>query len=180
MKFDVRRERESFEVGQVIHSLTLTSSTSQLQVWDTGGQERYHAVTRSYYHKADAIILVYDINRAETFNSVPYWLGEVNRYAKADVHCLLVGNKSDLVVQDEWERQVTMKEGRRFAQKNGMQFFESTATNQDNIHDLFLQLAKMLLDKEKEATATREINTIAIVRDNPPKKRGKKCCEKFT
>ena len=33
----------------------------KLQIWDTCGQERFKALTRSYYRNAQAIVIVYDI-----------------------------------------------------------------------------------------------------------------------
>ena len=42
----------------------------KVQVWDTAGQERYRAVTTAYYRDAVGAVVVYDITKEETFNSV--------------------------------------------------------------------------------------------------------------
>jgi small GTP-binding protein len=35
----------------------------KLQIWDTAGQDRYRAVTRSYYRGAAGALIVYDITK---------------------------------------------------------------------------------------------------------------------
>ena len=38
----------------------------KLQIWDTAGQDRYRAVTRSYYRGAAGALIVYDITKYVT------------------------------------------------------------------------------------------------------------------
>jgi small GTP-binding protein len=47
------------------------------QIWDTAGQERFRAVTSAYYRGAVGALLVYDITRRTTFDSVTRWLDEL-------------------------------------------------------------------------------------------------------
>lgn len=66
----------------------------KIQLWDTGtltltiprtlflslliaGQERYRAVTRQYYRGAFGAIVVYDITRRDSFESVKRWLDDL-------------------------------------------------------------------------------------------------------
>lgn len=48
------------------------------QIWDTAGQERFRAVTSAYYRGAFGALVVYDISRRSTFESVGRWLEELN------------------------------------------------------------------------------------------------------
>lgn len=48
------------------------------QIWDTAGQERFRAVTSAYYRGAVGALLVYDISRRLTFDSVGRWLNELH------------------------------------------------------------------------------------------------------
>uniref|UniRef100_A0A7N0UIF4 Uncharacterized protein n=1 Tax=Kalanchoe fedtschenkoi TaxID=63787 RepID=A0A7N0UIF4_KALFE len=48
------------------------------QIWDTAGQERFRAVTSAYYRGAVGALVVYDITRRTTFESVKRWLDELN------------------------------------------------------------------------------------------------------
>ena len=65
--------------------------TLQLQIWDTAGQERFRSITQSYYHSADALVLVFDVTSTESFNALPSWLKEVEQYASPKVISVLVG-----------------------------------------------------------------------------------------
>lgn len=47
------------------------------QIWDTAGQERFRAVTSAYYRGAVGALIVYDITRTTTFDSVKRWLDEL-------------------------------------------------------------------------------------------------------
>ena len=40
------------------------------QIYDTAGQERYHSIVESYYRKANAVLLVYDISVKESFEKI--------------------------------------------------------------------------------------------------------------
>ncbi|XP_047943231.1 ras-related protein RABA5b-like [Salvia hispanica] len=48
------------------------------QVWDTAGQERFRAVTSAYYRGAVGALVVYDITRRITPDSIRRWLDELN------------------------------------------------------------------------------------------------------
>ena len=39
----------------------------RVQFWDTAGQEKYKAITRTYYRIAHGIVMVYDITKRSTF-----------------------------------------------------------------------------------------------------------------
>ena len=47
------------------------------QIWDTAGQERFRAVTSAYYRGAVGALIVYDISRRSTFDSIARWLDEL-------------------------------------------------------------------------------------------------------
>lgn len=47
------------------------------QIWDTAGQERFRAVTSAYYRGAVGALVVYDISRRSTFDSIKRWLEEL-------------------------------------------------------------------------------------------------------
>ena len=66
------------------------------QIWDTAGQERYRAITSAYYRGAVGALLVFDITKDLTFQSVERWLQELRDHADQNIVIMLVGNKTDL------------------------------------------------------------------------------------
>lgn len=59
------------------------------QVWDTAGQERFRAVTSAYYRGAVGALIVYDISRKTTFESIKRWLEELNGKFALSLSCAI-------------------------------------------------------------------------------------------
>ena len=117
----------------------------KLQVWDTCGQERFRALTRSYYRNAQAIIIVYDITSRESFEKSKVWIKEMENYVDKSVLIVLVGNKTDLYPK----RKIEYFEGHKLAEENFMDFFEVSAKYDNNIETLFKFIADKLYTKLK-------------------------------
>ena len=64
-----------------------------LQVWDTGGQERYRPVLATCYKNAFGVILVYDVTNKKTFANLQQWLSEVNEFGGSELPKVLIGKK---------------------------------------------------------------------------------------
>lgn len=103
------------------------------QIWDTAGQERFRAVTSAYYRGAFGALVVYDISRRTTFESVGRWLEELNTHSDTTVARMLVGNKSDLGNI----RDVSVEEGKTLAESEGLFFIETSALNSANVRKAF-------------------------------------------
>lgn len=56
------------------HNFKVDGKTVKAQIWDTAGQERYRAITSAYYRGAVGALLVYDIAKHVTYESVDRWL----------------------------------------------------------------------------------------------------------
>jgi small GTP-binding protein len=47
-----------------------TGERVKAQIWDTAGQERYRSIAHTHYRKAVGAILVYDVTREKTFETL--------------------------------------------------------------------------------------------------------------
>uniref|UniRef100_A0A5B6ZVK3 Putative ras-related protein RABA5a n=1 Tax=Davidia involucrata TaxID=16924 RepID=A0A5B6ZVK3_DAVIN len=103
------------------------------QIWDTAGQERFRAVTSAYYRGAVGALLVYDISRRQTFDSIGRWLNELHTHSDMNVVTILVGNKSDL----KDAREVTTAEGKTLAEAQCLFFMETSALDSSNVAAAF-------------------------------------------
>lgn len=152
-------------IDYCVKTVTVDNCRAALQLWDTAGQERYRSITKQFFRKADAVIVMYDITEQTTFRSVQQWLTSVQEVAGKDIAVLLVGNKTDM----ETEREVPRETGKRLAKDNNLVFYECSASSGHNVKESMLHLARILKeqeDKEKE-------KTVQLVQD-PAKK--KYCC----
>jgi Ras-related protein Rab-2A len=67
----------------------------KFQIWDTAGQENFRSITRSFYRKADGVMLMYDVTAAPSFESCEYWIAEIRQNASLDTVIYLVANQVD-------------------------------------------------------------------------------------
>ncbi|KAK6133254.1 hypothetical protein DH2020_033015 [Rehmannia glutinosa] len=109
--------------------MNISGKEIKAQIWDTAGQERFRAVTSAYYRGAVGALLVYDISRRQTFESIGRWLNELQTHSDMNVVTILVGNKSDL----KDGREVTTAEGKALAETQGLFFIETSALDSSNV-----------------------------------------------
>jgi Ras-related protein Rab-32 len=69
---NIFEERHKSTVGVDFHvkNLLLGTSTVRLQLWDIAGQDRYGSIARVYYKDAFGAMIVYDVTRPITFETV--------------------------------------------------------------------------------------------------------------
>lgn len=122
----------------------------KLSLWDTAGQETYKSVTRSYFRGASGALLVFDISRRSTFQSVTGWLNDLKQIAEEGIVVILVGNKADLAnqstdIEGGNKREVTKQEAEDWCQQHGvMTYVETSAKSGEGVEQAFLQVAERI------------------------------------
>eukprot|EP00758_Cryptobia_borreli_P007650 Tbor_TRINITY_DN5318_c0_g3::TRINITY_DN5318_c0_g3_i2::g.4706::m.4706/K07877/RAB2A; Ras-related protein Rab-2A len=135
--------------------ITVKGHQVKLQLWDTAGQENFRSITRSYYRGASAALLVYDVTRRETFENLQRWLTDCRENSSIHLTVLLIGNKTDL----EDSRVVSYKEGKEFADNNGLLFIETSAKTAQNVDDAFLNSANDVYAKIESGVLDSNVMT---------------------
>ncbi|XP_017549457.1 ras-related protein Rab-19-like [Pygocentrus nattereri] len=136
------RQQNTIGVDFTVRTLNIEGKKVKMQVWDTAGQERFRTITQSYYRSAHGAMIAYDITRKATFDSIPHWINEVEKYGAANVLLALIGNKCDL----EPERQVHFNEACSLAKERGILVaLETSAKESQNVEDAFVMMARELL-----------------------------------
>lgn len=115
----------------------------KLQIWDTAGQEAFRSITRSYYRGTIGCLMVYDVTNRTSFESLNFWIDDLKKYCDPNTVVMLVGNKTDL----DANRQVSTAEGKEFADKHNISFFETSAKTGDKVSDCFADAVEKISKK---------------------------------
>jgi len=111
----------------------------KIQVWDTGGQQRFRPVLASCYRGALGVIIVFDVTNKISFKNIKQWMVEVEEFASnSNILRMLVGNKADLTDRREVEFEVAAE----FARENNIAYIETSVMRKSNIKEAFLELVK--------------------------------------
>ena len=77
-----------------------TGTTVRLQLWDTGGAERFRRLTKSYYRDAHAVVFVFSLDKVASLHSLAAWITEARECGPARAQYFFVCNKTDLPDDD--------------------------------------------------------------------------------
>ncbi|XP_021098059.1 ras-related protein Rab-7b isoform X3 [Heterocephalus glaber] len=70
-----------------------------LQIWDTGGQERFRSMVSTFYKGSDGCILAFDVTDLESFKALDVWRDDVLAKiipVEQSYPMVVLGNKIDL------------------------------------------------------------------------------------
>jgi len=114
---------------------------AKLQIWDTGGQERFSSIRPMYYRGSLGALLIFDLTNSASFDHLPQWIEEVRANVKTEIPLLLVGNKSDLLEQ----RAVSLEEINNFTHNFNLYYMETSAKTGVGVGDCFYILACLMI-----------------------------------
>jgi Ras-related protein Rab-2A len=129
-------------------TVRVDNNTMKIQIWDTAGQESFKSIISSYFRGALGALLVFDLTNKESFDNIKDWIEMVKNKCNTPITFLLVGNKSDL----EHERVVTKQEAYEFAQKNNMEYIETSTKSGNNVENAFNNINNIIFKKIKNSS----------------------------
>ena len=112
----------------------------QLKLIDTGGQEKYRALAKSYFKNADGVFFVYAIDNEDSFNNIKDWieLFNENHNGKEGIPQFLVESKSDL------DRVVDKQKSEDFAKEKNLKWFSTSSKEDKLINQIFEEIAELI------------------------------------
>jgi len=133
-------------------TLQINDKRIKMQIWDTAGQEKFRTMTSTYYRGADAIIIVYDITDASTYDEInTYWTNELARNDVNTPFIVMVGNKKDLDSARRVPRPQSDFVPLRIGDKEwNVRTAETSAKSASGVHELFEELAKEFMVMKEE------------------------------
>ncbi|KAL9645908.1 hypothetical protein ABK040_001017 [Willaertia magna] len=162
--------------------LTVDGKVVKLEILDTAGQDEYQILRDTFMRDNDGFLLVYSITDKHSFEEME------NKFIKHIIQCkdgnsnipmILLGNKCDL----DNLRKVTLKEGREFAKKLEIPFFETSAKGNVNILEGFSQLIREMKsfyleseeDYNEEENDKKEMEKKKKKKQQQQQHKGEKC-----
>ncbi len=121
-------------------------------IWDILGQKGYKGIQESSFQGAKGALLVYDVSRPETAESLQeYWIPNLLSVTDS-IPIVLVGNKVDLA-SSRREAQEALDDIKEILQVSG---YLSSAKTGQNVETGFLELAKAMLGQSGAKVSTRK------------------------
>lgn len=106
-------------------------------MWDKPGDDEYFALAKTYFRDAKAVLISFSLNSKTSFESLAKHIKDVDNFGTPNMMKILLGTKSDLVQ----EREVSQKEGETLANNNGFHYFETSAKDGSNVHQVIQTIA---------------------------------------
>lgn len=103
-----------------------------------------------YHRAANAVLLIFDLTKYETFTHIKSVLQEFRRHSNENVVLVLVGNKIDIVNR----REVSADEAQKYAALIGASYHETSALQNIGIDQVFQTAAAGLVRLINEGKST--------------------------
>jgi len=148
-------ERVESTIGAafLVHKMNVDGKNIKLEIWDTAGQERFKSLAPMYYRGASAAIIVYDITKQSSFDTMTRWVDELKQRAPPNIVLGIAGNKIDLENQRTVPRETVEKYlSEQLADKNPV-YHECSAKTGQGIRDLFEDICKRLISMAENESA---------------------------
>ncbi|XP_060161800.1 rab-like protein 2B isoform X5 [Globicephala melas] len=125
------------------HTATVDGKTVLVDFWDTAGQERFQSMHASYYHKAHACIMVFDVQRKITYKNLSTWYAELREF-RPEIPCIVVANKIDADIK------MTQKSF-SFARKFSLPLYFVSAADGTNVVKLFSDAIRLAVSYKQNS-----------------------------
>ena len=128
-------------IGVDVYSKEIKYQDVQLNlgIWDIAGQKQFEMFRKNFFKGAQAALVVFDYMRPETFESLEKeWIKDLHGIS-GNVPFIIIGNKIDL------GKQVDQNKINALVSKYGVNFIETSALNNTNVEEAFLDIASAIL-----------------------------------
>jgi len=115
-----------------------TDTLVGLLLYDIAAQSRFLSVRHRYYEAADIAMIVFDVTRPETLDSVHNWYYDVCKFLGGKIPSVIVANKIDLAA----ERKVDQEQTEILAKSIGLPYIETSAKTAENVDKAFKKLVE--------------------------------------
>ena len=124
----------------------INSEKVEVEIIDTAGQDDYQNFFDTWVQYSDGFLLIFAINDSSTFDIVKKRFSKIITMKGNDIPIIIIGNKKDL----ENERKVLFKDAKNFANEKKVQYYETSALNDENneCKNILLEITKKIFAKK--------------------------------
>lgn len=116
-----------------------TSDSVELYIYDSAGKEMFADIVLQHWTQPDMFLVGYDVTNEQSFNACNKWYERCRaKKANQNLPGALVAIKTDL----KQRRVILTKQGRDLASSKGLEYFECSAKDHENVEAPFYYLAK--------------------------------------
>ncbi|MFX0116299.1 MAG: Rab family GTPase [Candidatus Hodarchaeota archaeon] len=120
------------------------------QIWDLAGQPMFANVVKTYYQGSYGAVVVYDVTRPESLDSVTGWVQDIWSHTTYDakIPIVLLGNKIDLKDQIVLTTDQGAVAAEQLAAERGgpVPHFETSARTGVMVDEAFEQLGRLIFE----------------------------------
>ena len=142
VKIDIKNRTVNTNTYQ--KTIQINNLMFNLNIWDTAGEEKYHAMAPIFYRGAQGAVVIFDVTNRETFKRATKWFSELSEFTEGRTKIILVGNKIDLP-----NRVISNEEASELANKYKCNFLEVSALLGKNVEEIFNSLAMTIYQGNK-------------------------------
>ena len=117
------------------------------KIWDTAGQEKYQAIFKAHYQKADGMILMYSVIEKFSFDKIQDWINSIKESSREGITIFLISNKNDY---PEKQKEVTSEEGKALAKQLSLPFYEITSKDYSQVAQVMHDIVKEVVNKDED------------------------------
>ena len=155
-------------------------------LFDTAGQERYRAITKSYFKESQGIILIYSIVDEDSFKHIEAWLGSIkdslSDWKRTGYIVMLLGNKLDFAEENKEQRMILKEEAEKICNEQGIYWggeCSAKTFNDSQIKEIFEKFIIKIYNKigdENNVNEMKNQQKFLIQQQKRKKKRRNTCC----
>lgn len=157
----------------VTKDVQIDGQRMELLIWDTAGQEVYRGLAPMYYRSALIAVIVYDVTKSESYDSVDYWIRELKTNVEEKIIIMVCGNKIDL----EDKRAVTFHMASAAAQEKGALYAETSASTGAGVAKMFQLVISTLLKQKDSREQSESVSKGVNINEKKSGKGKKGCCK---
>lgn len=133
----------SYSLSPPSIGLSRSGKSVRLNVWDATNAGRYATIEKTFYKKASAALICYDVTISDSYFDSDLFSRQLSRFARENIVITMVGTKIDMLTSGEATRGVEESVIRKECGERDRKVFEVSSKTGQNVAELFSAVAEL-------------------------------------